>query len=322
MYFEYKLKSNRRRSLKSGDLIAVGFFILFFVFGFVSRTNAVTVGPAKLELSVNPGEIVKGEFFLQNDEKVARKFVPVFEGFTEDGVEKVFFSDLSDLATWFKTRDDIVLGPGEFKNVPYTLTIPKDAAPGGHFAVIWWSTVPIGTIVGSGMQLSVITQAGILAYLRVSGDIKETGELVNFTTGKKIYGSLPIAFNATFKNTGNVYLAPKGTITVKTLFSRKTVALLDVNQFGSEKKAGLQILPGKEKGFGATLDQGINFGIFKAVLDLTYGEKNTQVSDSIWFIVLPWNIALPVILVLVFVIFSPKLLKKYNKWVIEQARKI
>ena len=315
-----------RRNLK-----AIAFFILFFVFmtglppgRLVLPVNAVTVGPAKLELSVDPGEVVKGEFFLQNDEKVARKFVAVFEGFTEEGVEKVFFSDTSDLASWFKTRDDIVLGPGEFQNVPFTLTVPKDAAPGGHFAVIWWSTVPLETKIASSMQLSIITQAGILAYLRVSGDIKETGELVRFTIGKnkKIFWSTPSSFNVTFKNTGNVYLAPKGTVTVKTLFSGKTVASLDVNQFGEQKKAGLQILPGNEKSFGVTLNQRVNFGIFKAVLDLTYGESNTQVSDTIWFVVLPWKILFITVLVLLFVGLLPKLLKKYNRWVIEQARKV
>ena len=206
MYFEYKLRGGQRGNyLIRRNLKAIAFFILFFVFmtglpsgRLVLPVNAVTVGPAKLELSVDPGEVVKGEFFLQNDEKVARKFVAVFEGFTEEGVEKVFFSDTSDLASWFKTRDDIVLGPGEFQNVPFTLTVPKDAAPGGHFAVIWW-----GTASPESKQVSIVTRAGILVYLRVSGEVNESAELLKFAAeGGFFQTKMPENFVISFKNSG------------------------------------------------------------------------------------------------------------------------
>ena len=46
-------------------------------------TQALTVGPVKLEYSVQPGDTVPGEMIVQNEENIERTFYPSSERFIE-----------------------------------------------------------------------------------------------------------------------------------------------------------------------------------------------------------------------------------------------
>jgi len=212
-------------------LVIVALFFPYLV------SNAVTVGPVKLEIKADPGETLQGSTFLMNETKTAATYYPSFEGFTEEGGSKKFFKEASDLASWFQMPEAVHLDALEQKTIPYTIHVPEDASPGGHFAVMWWGTGNSS----SGQQVSMITRAGILVYLRVSGDIIEKGAVSNFSAGKgKFVLRFPAVFNLSFKNDGNVYLKPQGNIEIKNIFGR-TRNTIEVN------KAGLSILPNSKK---------------------------------------------------------------------------
>jgi len=242
-------------------IIGLLLFILSFSF-FYSITQAVTVGPVKLEINADPGDVVTGELFLMNEEKKGTKiFYPDFQKFIEEGGSKKFIAEKSDLATWFEIDYPVTLNSLEGKNIPFTLRVPKDASPGGHFAVIWWSASS-----PEAGQVSIVTRAGILVYLTVSGEIKEEGQVLEFTTQnkKKFFGNPPINFAINFENSGNVHLKPKGEIQIKNIFG-ETKAVIDVNKkdlISGEIKEQGQILEfttqNKKKFFG---NPPINFAI-------------------------------------------------------------
>lgn len=286
-----------------------GFFLIFS-----SESQAVTVGPAKMEYSVDPGDVIKATIFLMNETRQDATFYPDFEKFIEEDGQKTFLKDESDLAGWIETETSVFLLAGEKKNIPFTLRVPENAEPGGHFAVMWWGTAP----PRNGKQVSIVTRAGILVMLRVSGDIREEGRLLNFSTAdsKRIFWSFPVGFSVTFKNDGNIHLKPTGQIAVKNILGR-TKAVVKVNEYL------LQILPGSKRSFEAKWETAkFAFGPYKAELNLNYGESQKQVSQSFWFVLIPLKILLIVIFALAFVLFVlPQGIKKYNQWIINKAKR-
>lgn len=296
--------------MKKSSTIILFLAISFLLLPFYSF--AITVGPAKMEYSINPGEVISGNLFLMNETGQKETFYPSFEKFIEVDGEKQFLpKESTELAKWFKTAEFISLAPGEQKDIPFTISIPNNAPPGGHFAVIWWSTSPPNS-----PGATIVMRAGILVYLRISGDIKESARILNFNSNKKFYSRLPINFNLSFKNTGNVYLKPKGEIKIKN-FIGLTKKILTVNEHE------LQVLPESLKNFNVIWDSNgwKNFAIgpYKVEINLKYGEGENQINEKIWIFIFPWKIILAAVLILIIILFILiKGIKKYNKWIISK----
>jgi hypothetical protein len=274
-------------------------------------TRAVTVGPPRLEYSLDPGQTITGSMIVINEGGDTQTFYPSFERFTEDNGEKVFTKETSDLATWFRMEQAVTLKGGQSQSVPFSIVAPPDAAPGGHFAVIWWSTTPPGQ---SKDQVAIVTRAGVLVYVRVSGNIVEDGSIQDFEVDHSIATSLPLTFTTVFKNSGNVGIKPTGLITIKNLFG-VTVITVPFN-----KELGF-ILPQSRKSFNSVwLDTGFHFGIYHAVLDLKYGDSEKTASAARWILILsPLGIA-GLILLIFLIIGLPPTIRKYNRWIIERSR--
>lgn len=272
--------------------------------------HAVTVGPVKLEYVTDPGKTIEGKLFLQNEESVTHSFYPSFEKFTEVNGQKSFTKEKSDLSTWFQVEQKITLKPGEGRQIPFKIAVPNNAPPGGHFTVIWWSTSPPSE---SGEQVSIVTRAGILVYLTVSGDVRESGTLSNFRGLNRFSNGAPFAFSYTLENTGNTYLKPSGELAIKNIFG-KTRASLPANQYGTN------ILPQSSRDFNDQIQSdNFFFGIYRAELNLAYGTSKDLV--SYWFFVLPWDATvITIALLLVFFLVIPRGIRKYNAWIIQQAQ--
>lgn len=289
------------------------FTAIFFGFLLLPLLSlAITVGPTRLEYSVDPGAVIKGQVHIYNEGQAAQTFYPNFEKFTEVNGQKVFLKEEADLASWIETAKSVHLAAGEGADVPFTINVPKNAPPGGHFAVIWWSSTPPGP---AGKQVSIVTRAGILVYLRVSGNVVESAD-VSFSSSR-IFMSLPISLSVNFKNTGNSYLKPYGTFKLKNIFGG-TAASLPFNEFGSN------ILPQSQKSFDLTVNSaGWFFGPYRAEADLTYGDSNKTLSRSYWILILPIRGVIIFLLGLAVIFFAiPRGIKKYNRWIVNRVQKM
>lgn len=278
--------------------------------------RGVTVGPVRLEYFAQPGDVITGKVTVINEDTQEHTFYPSFEKFTEDNTSnRVFTKETSDLSTWFKTEASITLKAGESRDVPFTLSVPANAEPGGHFAVMWWSTSPPNAV--SGEQVSIVTRAGILVYLTVAGDIHEEGLLAGFSAnGGSFFFGYPVSFTTSFKNDGNVYEKPQGNVVIRNMLGMVS-ATLPINQFGSN------VLPQTTKSFNATWESNPwAFGLYHAVVTLTYGQNSTVVSKSLWFFVFPLWTTLGIIVALILIFWVlPVGVKRYNRWIVRQASK-
>ncbi|MCK4892047.1 MAG: hypothetical protein KAS78_05250 [Candidatus Pacebacteria bacterium] len=306
---------------------------------------AFTVSPPRAELFADPGQKIEDAIKIFNETNEAITVYTSTANFiAKEGVEGVpRFLTLEekegDLAEWFEIQEGpITLLPAERKIIQYSINIPENADPGGHYAGIFFGTqIDMGEgKTGAGLS----GKTGVLILLSVAGDIKEKGVLEKFKLNdeRNFYEHLPVNFVVGFENFGNVHLKPQGEIVIKDILGRIS-ASIDVNK--RKIGSGANILPStirhfesswikndiekEPRGFLEKLKaekQNFALGRYKANLNLVYGSGNESVQASIVFWVFPWHLmlvsAIAIIILLMFIIFA---IKKYNRWIIKKAIK-
>ncbi len=311
--------------------------ILFLMAGviFTNQAMALTISPVKAELSGDPGHTVQSEIILFNEQKEAKTFYASFENFEAQGESGTpnFVPGKEGLATWIKVPAEITLESGEKKTIPFSIVIPKDAEPGGHFAAVFWSTVPPQTQGGG--QVAVGAKIGSLILLKVSGETKEGGGVLEFgaINKQKFFSSLPISFMYRFQNSGSDRVKPEGEIKIKNTFGLTSVTLnaneKEGNVLPSSVRKFTTVWAGNDLAgdnsnagfFGMVKKQWNNFtfGRYSANLHLKYGQDK-QVDASYSLFVVPWQLLTVLLLLLlmlgIFIFFG---FKKWDKWIISKA---
>lgn len=307
--------------------------VLFVCIAVPSTARALTVSPARIEISGDPGQTVEGTFLLINEQGGSQKFYTSAQNFEAQGETGTpnFTSSTQGLASWINTTSEVVLEKGEQRKVSYSITIPKDADAGGYFAAIFLSSVP--PAVNGVSEVSVGAKIGTLILLRVSGEVKEGGGVASFGTKENVhfYTSLPVMFNYRFTNDGGDRINPTGTIVLRNMIGLKS-ATLDANPSKGNVLPGstrrFDIAWGEEQDasktgfFAAVSHQWKSFalGIYMAKLGLTYGTSSTA-SEYTFVVVLPWQLLIVMISIGSVVLWSAsRLIKRYNRWIIRSAQ--
>jgi len=325
--------------MKRRLIILLGFVLAsisapFFAF-------ALTVSPARLEISGDPGQTITGEIALFDEsagESSQKNYYVSFENFEPrgDSGAPYFIGAKDGLATWLRSTDSVLVSSSEEVKVPFSIVIPSSAKPGGYFAAVFFGTQPP---TGSGGQVSVGGKVGVLILLRVNGEIEEGGGLVSFTTKNnlRVVSTPPIIVEYRLSNTGGDRVVPRGTVSLLNTFRFKT------EEVNANKNEG-SVLPGSARRYEVYLgderqldDTGnpvklgffesvkvqlkdFKFGWYTAKLDITWGESAQNAKESYHFFVIPWQ-ALSILL-LGFFLFGKgfkMILKRYNAWVLSQA---
>lgn len=304
-------------------------FSLLLSIGFAQVSHALTVSPAKIEIAADPGSTVTGEISLYNEQGEAKMFYTSFENFESRGDTGApyFIGAEEGLATWINADADVVLAAGERSVVPYSITIPDDTKPGGYFAAIFFGTQPPATAGGG--EVSVGGKIGILVLLSVSGEIEDKAGINSFTTAgeRRMFSSLPVAFEYVFNNTGGDRIVPRGEITIKNTFRVVSETLIANEHKGS-------VLPNstrrfttvwtedatkEDKGFLGTVVaqlKDFRFGWYTANLSMVYGESAQLVAASYSFFIIPWQLLLLVVLIVAVVWFL------FKVWIARLRRQI
>lgn len=316
--------------MKSRTHIGVAALILIGFSLSVSTASALTISPVKVEVSGEPGQTLRGELELLNEQAEGKVFFSSFENFEpsgDSGSPKFVGSD-TGLATWLQTENSVSVATGETVKVPYTITIPAEAEAGGYFAAIFWGEQD-PTVVTAG-EVAIGGKLGVLILLRVNGDIVEEAGITEFSTqdNDKLKTGTPINFSYKFSNSGGDRVVPLGDITISNTFGGET-AVISAN--GTEGS----VLPGSARRFQATWGEttgtstsgffsivkqqatDFHFGIYTATLAVVYGATNQTATSEFMFVIIPWQLLLMVVLFLLLALF---LLKRYNAWIISKSQ--
>jgi len=304
---------------------------------FISPVYALTISPAKLEVTIDPGQIQVHEIELFNEQEDAKALYSSVENFEAQGESGAphFTGANGGLATWITLTDSVIVGAGERVTVPFTINVPSNAKPGGYFAAVFFGSVPPQG--SGGGEVNIGSKIGVLILLRVSGDVEEVAGLNEFSAkdGRKFFSTLPIQFGYAFNNQGGDRVVPGGEVKIKNTF-RLTSATFFANERGGSVLPGsirrLNVVWGDESylrdenktGFFGTAWRQVkdfHLGWYTAQLNLSWGETNIETAKASYhFFIIPWQL----LTILAFIIFLFGFvgrwgLKKYNRFIVAQA---
>lgn len=292
----------------------------------------IKITPVRTEEIVDPGESFKGELKVLNDSNENKTFYAYLRDFKAEGelgrvklIAPGSPEESSFLASWIDiTGEGINFAPGEEKTIPFTINVPKNAGPGGHYGAILFGTTPpkLNLETGDkGAGMAVAQQTGSLILLHVSGNVIEEARIREFTTDKRVYGTpFDVNFIIRIENLGNVHVKPHGLISIENMFG-KEVSVLRVNDEGGN------VLPKTIRRFEYGWSDIMGFGRYKAKLGMTYGTSGDKggagkqtLYTEIYFWIVPWRIVIPIILgLLLFAALTFLLLRLYRNKAVKKA---
>ncbi len=260
--------------------------------------TSLTITPPFFTINVSPGDAWASSIRVVNTNPGNLPVAASVMGFrpTDNRGHGTFIrlsslaSDTDALANWITVSPSAaVVPPDGAVDIPFSIAVPRNASPGGHYAGILIGTQPIdatGTASVDGSHIGISSFISALIFVTVSGDINEAGAIREFATDKPFYQHPNVDFSLLFANTGNVHVRPVGQIQIYNMFG-KEVGTVPINQEGDLG----YVLPSSTREFdeqwqgaGSLLD----IGQFTAVLTLAYGTDGTKsVSQSLTFWVLP-----------------------------------
>lgn len=269
----------------------------------VSQT--LSVSPTLFEMQANTGQAWTSYVRVINVNDYAITVYPQpvnFAPLGEDGrgdLIPIFAEETQGqtLAEWITVPSDpVVIPPQATAEVALQVNVPSDAAPGGHYAAILIGTKPpIDAQTPAQVQTAQFVTA--LFFVRVAGDVKEIGNIREFTTAKNIVQTPSIALDMRFENTGNVHIQPQGDIKIFNMWGKErgVIPINHQTHFGN-------VLPNSIRKFSFTWtgDTALyDIGRYKAIATLGYGDTSKQfVTSTTYFWVIPYTTILVTLLVL------------------------
>lgn len=182
------------------------------------------------------------------------------------------------LTRWIEvTRGVIDLMPGDRKEIPVLVHINLNAVPDIYHAAVHFSEGPNRAEAEAGMFGTLETMVNI----EVLEDKNVRLQLGGFLSDKGVFMGKEAAFSYSVENIGNRGVTPGGKIRI---FDRKGEEIATIDANGGSKK----IEPTEKAQIAAVWAAKGEFGKYKAMLDLEYGDRGT-IQDTVFFWVLPWG---------------------------------
>lgn len=302
------------KTLAIGGVLGYFFILLSLVNAAAPETQTISVSPTLFNMKAAPGQTWKSEIRVINVNDFAMTVYPQVVNFSalgEDGrvnLEPILSATDTKgrtLADWiFIVPDPIVVAPQKSATIPFTITLPDDAPPGSHHAAILIGTKPpLSSEVSSHLQTAQFVTA--LVFLRVAGDVVESGEIRDFSTSHFIIQSPEIDFSLRFENKGNTDVQPQGDITIYNMWGeqRGTIPINQQTNYGNVVANSIRQFMFTWKGETSIFD----IGRYKAIATLGFGDEKKQFSNrTTYFWIIPFKQISVFLLVLMglFVFFS------------------
>lgn len=256
--------------------------------------TADETGNLSVNLYGNPGQTLKGTTSVTNLGSDTLKVVTEFRDFiveSETGVPTPVEqgSSVWSMSLWISVPAELqefTLEPNESREVPFTIDIPQDATPGGHYAMVLFTPAIVQEEIAGPL---IEHKVGNLIKLSVSGDVQESAKITEFSAPFfSEYGPIPIILK--ILNDGNNHISLEGNIRIYNMFSKQVAewSLQPGNVFPTAIRTWDTEWLGKWR-----------FGLYKAKAELTYGSSDTELGEEFFFWVIPWKIVLGIVTVIV-----------------------
>jgi hypothetical protein len=281
-------------ALVVASVLALSFLTPAISFAQSSDATSLTITPPFFELNVDPGDAWSSAIRVVNTNAADLPVHATVMGFgAADDLGHGSFTPLSALAgdadalaNWITiSTSSLTVSRGGATDIPFSIVVPPNASPGGHYAAVLIGTGTPGGQPGVS-QVGVSSFISALIFVRVSGNVIESGQIQSFSSDHSYYQSPDVHFSVRFQNTGNVHIRPIGDIEIYNAFGKEK-GVIPIN---GEGNLGY-VLPSSSREFDLEW-QGqpslLDIGPYTAVVSLAYGEDGTKsTSETIGFWVVP-----------------------------------
>lgn len=234
-----------------------------------SEKLTIGVSPVSKKYQLDSGTSKKDTITINNSGDTEFTFQLTVEPYSvkNDSYEPDYLTSTkrTDLKTWVsfdKTRYPVAARSKV--EVPYTITVPANATPGGHYGVIFAETVA-EKIKSDQPVLQQKSRIGAVIYATVNGNYLMGGKFNGIRT-PGLQFKPPLKSEINVENTGNSDFA------VKTVFA--VTDIMGNRKYTQEKE--YQLLPETKRKIIVSWDNSPKFGFFKVVASAKFLDQQTS----------------------------------------------
>lgn len=297
-------------------IIAITLSLVTIHYSLVTTSRAqssipLTVGPARQQITINPGETTSFAIKYYNQSDIPLSGVLNVADFvvdSSDGSPRIIESADQGNAKFSGSKwvtlslDQISIAPQDRVIVSASLSVPLDARPGGRYVTVYFEPA-IGTpssIGPEGGTTGIAPRIASLLYIRVNGPIAENA-IISSLFAKSFYENGPIDITANIINNGDYHIRPRGVFSLENTIG------------GTVEESALKeqnIFPDAMRIFSTTVGEKWMMGRYKISLNAVYGEKARVMERAIYIWVFPWRVALIILLTLIILFIIGKSIYK------------
>ncbi|MDN5275920.1 MAG: exported protein of unknown function [Candidatus Saccharibacteria bacterium] len=235
--------------------------------------SSISLKPASQSIALKAGQTTKGTITVINSGNSAYDFNVYGQLFSVKNEQYDYQFDetnntTSNIATWIKLSESRYhLEAKQRIEVPYTIVVPTDASPGGHYGVIFAETEPVAV---EGTAIARKKRVGSLILAKVAGDVKQQGAylegIVSF-----LQTSVPLSTYNRVQNSGNIDFQTE-------------ISMRISNVFGSVKydeNNSYVVYPGTVREIRTTWNDSPWFGLYKVEQNIKILADSHKVSQYV-----------------------------------------
>ncbi len=260
----------------------------------------LTVSPVKKELTVRPGERVDFTITLVNHTDGDLKLLVYPMDFFIRPDNSYEFNEPGyytySCSKWIEMRRDrLTVPPRSQHEEPFTLVVPQDAEPGGHYSVLFFQDA---SEPPPGMGVKPTYRIGSLILVTVPGDIVRDAEIKALSVesdffslwgppegGEAGWPARSMKYHLEVENKGNVHLTLQAQLTYRAGAGFGS-GVIDLGE--------ITILPGTVRYFDGYLPSPPALGYFRAEAVIKYGpdmytfDTEKRAGSGFWVLPILW----------------------------------
>lgn len=221
-----------------------------------SRPLNLITSPLPINLAIEPGKSISTDLRVKQaggDTQRLKVSLMKFAAYGDEGKPRLLDRGPGDAYfDWVKFDKTQFDAPSNvWQSVHMTINVPKDAAFGYYYAVVFSRAGDDARQEGNTNAINGGTAVLVLLDAKVPG-AKRTVALDSFTSEHRLYEFVPSKFNIKFRNTGNVHVVPTGNVFITK--GKSPLSTLPINaELGN-------ILPGSKRIYTSKWNDGYPHG--------------------------------------------------------------
>lgn len=183
-------------------------------------SESILLSPTSKRYELTAGTAKEDTFKVINDGNTAFNFVVYARPYSvnDETYAPDFMSKAqnADAYKWIQfTQPSYHIEPGKTIEVGYTIRVPDNATPGGHYGVLFAETQPLESNEGTAILRK--KRVGAILYATVKGDVNQTGSFEGVNIPFMQFKA-PITIRQRVANSGNTDFTVNSSVTVSDIF--------------------------------------------------------------------------------------------------------